>query len=100
MTAPDRAGNGNFVLRRGAGGPRATLERYRNDEPSFATSVSPDGSPVRGRDPARPLVAIRAEMGRLPLPCLPRWRARRAAIEIRSAAHALLSRVGVGAGGG
>src|SRR5690242_19895458 len=97
MTAPDRAGNGNFVPRQGANGPRATLKRYRSDEPPFAPPIPADGSPVRGRDSARPVLAVRAEMGRLSLPCLSPRRARRAAIEIRPAAHAVFSRACYGA---
>ena len=59
-----------------------------------ASPVCPHGGLVGRRDPGRPRVAIRAEMGRLPLPRVSRRRHDRAAIEIRQAADALFPRPG------
>ena len=63
--------------------------------PPFA----PDGGPVGRRGAGRARVAIRAEVGRLPLPGVSRRRRDHAAIEIRQAADALFSRRGRGGAG-
>src|SRR6266446_10357245 len=53
-----------------------------------------DGGAFRRCDSARKRVAVRAEVGRLPLPALPRWRQGRAALEIGRRPHPLFSRTG------
>src|SRR5690606_30968776 len=52
---------------------------------------APYGGAACKRDPVRQRLAIRAEVGRLPLSCLPRWRFGRALLEIGQAARTLLS---------
>ena len=83
--------------------PRARAEHVRLPKPDMpgrvmapciASAIPADGSPVGRRHPDRRGMAVRAEMGRLPLPRLPRRRQGRAAIEVRPVADALFSGAG------
>src|SRR5947209_19228194 len=58
------------------------------------TAISADGSAIGSGHSDRAGMAVRAEMGWLPLPGVSRWRQSRAAIEIGPAADPLLSRSG------
>ncbi len=59
-------------------------------EPAARAALRADGGAARGRDPERPGLAVRAQVGRVPLPRLPRRRPHRAAVEERPAAGPLL----------
>ena len=63
-------------------------------EPAARAALPADGGAARGRDPGRAGLAVRAQVGRLPLPRVPRRRPDRAPVEGRPAAGALLPRGG------
>src|SRR5581483_12237569 len=60
------------------------------DEPAASPALRPDGGARGGRDPRRAGLAVRAQVGRLPLPRLPGRRLRRIAVEERPAPGPLL----------
>src|SRR6185437_11839269 len=74
--------------------PQRTLRVSPAHDAAAQAALRADGSPLRGHGPGGRELAIRAEMGWLSLPPVPRRETDRAAIEIRAIADALFPRAG------
>src|SRR5262245_283003 len=88
-SAPLSSGTTKFMLN---GRLKPAVLRLAIDDPQPAPSFPADGGNVRGRNPGGQELAIRTQMGRLPLPDFSRRRKSRAAIKIRAIAYALFPR--------
>ncbi len=87
------------TLRTGVSNPLPRPSSKSGHDFSAPPALRPNGSAVGRHHSDRRSMALRAEMGRFPLPRLPRRQESRAAVQIRPLDDALLSGIGRGARG-